>query len=301
MAEVVRGQRRGHRWHRIGHGLHADGPCTLEERLRGWALVLPESAVWTHLSAAEVRGWWLPNPLPHPVFAAVGPGDRHPQRRGLSVCRLRQPPQAVPIRGLQLATATETLVAAARDLTVLDLVPLADSALRSGDCTLDDLAEVAVSGRRGAAVLRSVLPLLDARSESAWESVMRVLHRAAGIPVEPQHQVLDGAGRFVARADLWVVGTRRLHEYDGEVHRDRSAHRSDLDRDRRLLDAGWQRYGYTAAEVLRGGPLLASVDAALGRRWDGSRLDRWRTLVDASWWGAGGRARAAARWPGIDC
>ena len=301
MVQVVRGELRGRRWHRIGHGLHADGPCTLEDRLRAWALVLPESAVWTHLTAAEVRGWWLPNALPHPVFAAVGPRDRHPQRRGLAVRRLQQPPQAEIVRGLRLASGRETLLAAAQHLAMLDLVPLADSALRRGDCTMDGLAEVAASGRRGAAVLRSLLPLLDARSESAWESVMRVLHRAVGIPVEPQHQVVDGRGRFVARADLWVVGTRRLHEYDGEVHRDRSAHRSDLDRDRRLLDAGWQRYGYTAAEVLRGGPLLASVDAALGRRWDGSRLDRWRTLVDASWWGPAGQARAAARWPERDC
>ncbi|CAA9296832.1 MAG: Aldehyde dehydrogenase [uncultured Friedmanniella sp.] len=297
MVELVRGERRGGRWHRIAHGLYADGPCTLEERLRAWALVLPPSAVWTHLSAAAVRGWWLPNALPHPVFAAVGPGDRHPQRRGLSVHRLQGQPTAEIVRGLRLASGPETLLAAARDLAVLDLVPLADSALRSGDCTLDDLTRTAASSRRGAAVLRSVLPLLDARSESAWESVMRVLHRAAGIPVEPQHPMLDAAGRFVARADLWVVGTRRLHEYDGEVHRDRIVHRSDLDRDRRLLDAGWQRYGYTAAEVLRGGPLLASVDAALGRRWDGARLLRWRALVDASWWGGSGRARAAARWP----
>ena len=301
MVEVVRGERRGRRWHRIAHGLHADGPCTLEQRLRGWALVLPESAVWTHLTAAEVRGWWLPNALPHPAFAAVGPGDRHPQRRALSVCRLQCSPEAEVVRGVRLASGSETLLAAARDLTVLDLVPLADSALRSGDCTVDDLALVAASGRPGSAVLRSVLPLLDSRSESAWESVMRVLHRAAGIAVEPQHRVLDGAGRFVARADLWLVGTRRLHEYDGEVHRDRRAHRSDLDRDRRLLDAGWQRHGYTAPEVLRGGPLLASVDAALGRRWDGARLVGWRQLVDASWWGAGGRARAGARWPDLGC
>lgn len=298
MVEVVRGERRGRRWQRIAHGLHADGPCTLEDRLRGWALVLPDSAVWTHLTAAEVRGWWLPHAVPRPVFAAVGAHGRHPQRRGLSVRRLQSQPEAEIVRGLRLATGSETLLAAARDLAVLDLVPLADSALRNGDVVVDDLAVLATSGRPGAAVLRSVLPLLDARSESAWESVMRVLHRAAGIPVEPQHSVLDGTGRFVARADLWVVGTRRLHEYDGEVHRDRAAHRSDLDRDRRLLDAGWQRYGYTAAEVLRGGPLLASVDAALERRWDGSRLARWRALVDASSWGAGGRARAAARWPG---
>lgn len=71
---------------------------------------------------------------------------------------------------------------------------------------------------------------------------MRVLHRAADIEVEPQRVIHDAAGRFVARADLWLVGTRRISEYDGEVHRDLATHRRDLDRDRRLAEAGWQRY-----------------------------------------------------------
>jgi hypothetical protein len=46
-----------------------------------------------------------------------------------------------------------------------------------------------------------------------------VLHRAAGIEVEPQKEIFDQWGRFVARADLWLVGTRRIHEYDGDGHR----------------------------------------------------------------------------------
>ena len=32
-------------------------------------------------------------------------------------------------------------------------------------------------------------PLLDARSESAWESIMRVLHQAAEISVTPQQEI----------------------------------------------------------------------------------------------------------------
>jgi hypothetical protein len=77
-----------------------------------------------------------------------------------------------------------------------------------------------------------------------------------------------------------------VHEYDGEVHRDLSVHRVDLARDRRLLETGWQRYGYTAAEVLRGGgAIIASVDGSLGRRWDPTRLARWRRLVAESRWG----------------
>ncbi|MBP2416793.1 hypothetical protein ACFFOM_15765 [Microlunatus capsulatus] len=296
MVEVVRGERRGQRWQRLAHGLHADGPCSPEDRLRAWELVLPPSAVWTHLSAAALRGWWLPADVPRPAVAAVARGERHPQRRGLVVLRLGEPPVAEQVRGFAVASAPETLLAAARDLAVLDLVPLADSALRTGDCSLAELTALGATGRPGAPALRRALPLLDPRSESAWESVMRVLHGAAGVAVDPQHVVRDADGRFVARADLQLVGTRRLHEYDGEVHRDRAVHRADLDRDRRLLDEGWQRYGWTAAEVLRGGALIASADAALGRSWDGRRLQAWRQLVADSWWGAAGRARAAARW-----
>ena len=174
---------------------------------------------------------------------------------------------------------------------------MADSALRSGHLDLAELSELAAGRRPGTRMLRRVLPLVDARSESPWESVMRVLHGAAGIRVEPQHVVRDAAGGFVARADLWLVGTRRLHEYDGEVHRDLDTHRSDLDRDRRLVEAGWQRCGYTAGEVLRkGGSIIASADAVLGRGWDPERLTAWRALVRASLYGPDGRTRARRRW-----
>lgn len=239
--------------------------------------------------------------MPKPVFAAVGARERHPQRRGLRLTRLEGSPTLELVAGLPVATAAETLLACARDLDVLDLVPLADSALRSGHCTSEELQQLATRTRRGAPMLRRVLPLLDPRSESPWESVLRVLHRAAGVEVVPQHVVLDTAGRFVARGDLWLVGTRRLHEYDGEVHRDPAAHRADLDRDRRLIEAGWQRCGYTATEVLRrGGSIIASADSVLGRRWDPDRLHVWRELVSRSLYGSAGRTRAAQRW-GTNC
>jgi hypothetical protein len=93
------------------------------------------------------------------------------------------------------------------DLGVLDLALMGDSALRLGHCTIDELAEAAAPRRRGAPMLRRIIGFLDQRSESPWESVMRILHQAAEIPVEPQHVVLDHWGRFVARGDLRIVGT----------------------------------------------------------------------------------------------
>jgi hypothetical protein len=58
---------------------------------------------------------------------------------------------------------------------------MGDSALRLGHCTIDELVLAAGQRRRGAPMLRRVIDLLDKRSESPWESVMRVLHLAADI------------------------------------------------------------------------------------------------------------------------
>lgn len=297
--EVVRGHPRRVGYERVAHGLHVRtaGPLDLVARLRALTTVLPSSAVFTHLTAAALRGWWLPHPVPHPVFLAVPLGERYPERDGIRVARLRTAPVAEAVAGLPLAPAAETLLALARDLGPLDVVPLADSALRLGDCTPASLAEVATGRRNGAPALRAVLPLLDRRAESPWESVLRVLHRAAEVEVVPQHVVRDDHGGFLARADLWLVGTRRIHEYDGEVHREKGQHRRDLDRDRRLVEASWQRCGYTAPEVLSGGArIIASADAVLGRPWEARRLRAWQALVAGSLHESATRTRLAGRW-----
>lgn len=258
--------------------------------------MLPDSAVFTHLTAAELRGWWLPASVAHPVFAAVDERERHPQREGLTMLRLARTGTADEVAGVRLATPAETLLTCAADLDVLDLVPLADSALHLGHCTMTDLVVAAGARRRGVRMLRTVLPLLDGRSGSAWESVLRLLHVSAGVEVEPQHEIRTSGGTFVARADPWLVGTRRIHEYDGADHRDGETHRTDLARERRLVDERWQRCGYTSREVLRrGGEIIASADAALHRPWHPGRLTAWRTLVAGSLYGSAGRRRVLNR------
>jgi very-short-patch-repair endonuclease len=199
--------------------------------------------------------------------------------------------------GLKITTPAETLLAAARDLGILDVVILADSALREGDVTLTELKIAACQRRRGAPRLRQVIPLLDERSESAWESVMRVLHVAADIPVEPQHEIFDEYGRFVARVDLLIKGTRRIHEYDGAVHREAETHRKDLKRDRNLILDDWQRLGFTSAHLRNeAAAIIRSVDTLLGRQWDNRRLQAWENLLNESMLRRPGRVRAFRRW-----
>jgi very-short-patch-repair endonuclease len=284
----------------MSHGLYVPKtpPRSLVDDLRAWSLVVPSTAAFTHLTAAELNGWWLPDAPPHPVFAAMRRTDPRPRRSGLYVCRHPNPyPMRITADGLKITTPAETLLACARDLGTLDVVILADSALRQKDVTVVELKIAADQRRRGAPKLRQIIPLLDPRSESAWESVLRVLHQAADIPVEPQYEIFNEYGRFLACADLWIKGTRRIHEYDGAVHREAEMHQKDLKRDRNLIMSDWQRFGFTSAQLLNeGAKIIKSVDSLLERPWDSRRLHGWEELLNESMLRRPGRVRALRKW-----
>ena len=269
----------------------------MHDELCAWSLVLPQDAGFTHLTAAELFGWWLPSSPPHPVFVAMRRSDPRPRRPGLLACRHPKSFALTLQDGLKVTTPAETLLAAARDLGVLDLVVMRDSALRLDQVTRVELEIAAAQRRRGAPLLRQVIPLLDKRSESAWESIMRVLQGAADVPVEPQFPVHDADGRFLARADFRVVGTRRLHEYDGADHRRPEVQDGDLKRDRALLAADWERYGFTSRHLLNeAATFIRDADQLLGRGWDSARLWAWEDLLNASMLRRPGRSRALSHW-----
>jgi hypothetical protein len=265
--------------------------------LRAWQAILPPTACFTHLTAAGVVGLWLPpTPANLPVLVSMPKSEERPRRGGLRVSRLTVPFEPLLVEGLRVAPMPEVLLACARDLGLLDLVVLLDSALRCGHCTLEDLEDVAGPRRRGAPALRAALRFADPRAESPWETVLRVFHVLCEVPVEPQRELCDEGGAFVARGDLWLRGTRTLHEYDGAVHRDRRTHVNDLARERRLVNAGWTRRGYTAADLL-GRPLvmLREADAALGRPHNPARVVPWVEALRDSAFTDIGRRRLSER------
>ena len=308
---MVVGRRRGSDWRRVGYGLYrrrtavatsatgvAGGPQ--EQRLgdlRAWQALLPPAGCFTHLTAAEVHGLWLP-PVPAelPVMACIPKGDDRVRREGLRVSRLTTRLSPVQVQGLRLAPVAETVLACARDLGLLDLLVLIDSAVRLGSCSIEELAETAAPRRRGAPALRQALALVDPRAESPWETLLRVFHVLCEVPVEPQFEVYDDGGVFVARGDLRILGTRTLHEYDGAGHRDRRTHVNDLARDRRLVNAGWMRRGYTSADLLgRAHLILREADAELGRLHDPRRLRPWLDALSGSLFTSTGSRRLLAR------
>ncbi|MBA3367951.1 MAG: DUF559 domain-containing protein [Geodermatophilaceae bacterium] len=265
--------------------------------LRAWSLLVPPGAAFTHLTAAALRGWWLP-PLPRdlPVFLAVPDAGWRPRRSGLHVTRHTSDIPYGWIDGLPISEPAEILLATARHLGLLDLVILCDSALHVGDVTLDELARAAAKRRRGAPVLRRALSMLDGRSESPWETLLRLLHTTCEVPVDVQAPILDEHGQLGARADLRIVGTRRLVEYDGAHHRDARQYERDRARDRWLQALGWVLYSYSATTVRRQPQLiLRDADQALGRPDDPGRLDTWYSLMQDSAFTAAGMGRFRAR------
>ncbi|CAN5267385.1 hypothetical protein BH20ACT5_BH20ACT5_13500 [soil metagenome] len=290
---VRRGRVRDRSWVRVSRGLYrprlAEPARTAD--LYGWQSLLPVTGCFTHLTGALVRGWPVP-PLPAdlPVFAAICARDSRPRRPGLVISRHPRPVEYDEIAGLRVARPAHILVGAARDLGLLDVLLLVDAALHRGECTLAELHQVAAH-QRGGPALRTALRYADGRAESPWETVLRLLHQVCDVPVEPQY----GIGPF--SADLRIVGTRRLAEYDGEVHRTADRHAKDLARERQLHRLGWQRYGYTSRVILHNGlSVLRDADEALGRPHEPERIRAWHRLLAESLFTPAGTARARGRW-----
>ena len=284
---------------RVGRGLHRPGePDAVLADLRVWSSVLPKNACFTHLTALQARGLWLPRlPVGTPVFASMSTDDHRLRRPEIRTLRHTSGVSWSLVDGVRVAEPAESVLVSSRDLSSLDIVIAADGALHLTGCGLEDLAALARSRRWGAPALRRVLPLLDGRSESPWESVLRVFHRCAGVPVDPQVELFDDAGRFICRADLLVRGRRWVHEYDGAGHRTAQAHAADLRRDRAMLAGGYVRRGFTATDLTTGAfATMRELDEALGRPWDPVRLLRWRRLLEPSTLTPAGLRRLARRW-----
>ena len=287
-------------WERVSHGLYVPTSASrdVEEMAAACAQVLPRESGFGHLTSAELRGWWLPNRVPpvHPgLMMASTRSQVHVQRHGMYVRRSEYATVEM-VDGLPLMTAGETLVELARDLVLVDLVPLVDCALATGAST-DGILAACRPRTRGAAALRRAVGLADPRSESWWESVLRLMHVLAGLgPVESQVEVTDPAGVFVARADLHLVGTNRYPECDGGEHRTVTRHLRDLGRDKSMSRSGLERFGYTTREISsQPGMIIRDAEDARALPHDPQRVRRWLGYATVSTLTGHGRARLLSR------
>lgn len=303
--EPIRGQRRCRGFRRVSHGLflHERDDLSADEEyrrdLRAWLALLPTDAVFTHVTGARLRGWTLPRlPEQVPVFAAVADEEARPRRPGLICSRLRRTiTKPTQLFGLPVDSAEEILLRCARDLGHLDLVILVVSALRTGDIDAQAMERVLASRRPGVVRLKAAWAASSVKLESPGEVVLYLFHRAIEVPVEPQVPIVDDQGRLLGVADLLVVGSHHIHEFDGAVHREKARHRADLRRDRGWASSPYVRRGFTLDDLLNHSLVtMHEIDRALGRPHVRRRHQRWQTLVRGSMYSEAGRERVMNRW-----
>ena len=151
------------------------------------------------------------------------------------------------------------------------LVP-ADAALRDGRLTAEDLAlAVEVVGQHpGIERAKAALPRCDGRHESPGETVAAWVLHHLGFRTVPQFAVpgseaLTPGGRGY-QADLGIVGTRVLVEFDG---RSKYASAQDLWDEKRREDEirslGWEVVRLTWADLHQPERVRALMTAALAR------------------------------------
>jgi very-short-patch-repair endonuclease len=203
------------------------------------------------LDAARDHGLTVLRPVPS-VHVVAGRGSTRTWP-GTVVHRRDVPPGGHPI-GL---VATLWSVAGCHPLATA--VSLVDEALRTGRCTLEDLA--VVGGPRWRLVLRAA----DARAMSSLESLARVevvgAVQGLGLTVELQVR-LRGVGSVDLLVDGWLVV-----ELDGSAfHADRAAHRRDRERDQVLSSHGYVWLRATFEDVVRSGGRLSELVVEVWRR-----------------------------------
>lgn len=300
----IRGEIRLAKLRRVSHGLGLVKKPDLSDQeewhrdLRAYLVVLPPGAAYTHLTAAQLLGWQLPKlPEQVPVFVAVTGNEPRPRRHGLICSRLVERESPVLRHGLPVERAEEILLRAARDLSLLDLLILLESALHLGHIDHDRMTAILASRRPGVRMLREAWNRATGKSHSGGETVLQAFHLVMEVPVRPQAEVYDERGRPIATADLHVLGTNYLHEYDGEHHRRKDQHQVDLRRERGLTASAYIRKGFVLDDLLNHPVVVMhEIDNALDRPHDLGRLRRWRKLVANSLYSEAGRARVMNRW-----
>lgn len=233
-----------------GVAVRAADADLLSVRTAAALAVMPAGTVATHLTAARLRGWWLPQTREGPVIVCTDGDAPHHDRRGVYVRRCAiSTRHRTTLRGIAVASAEWTIIELAETLSFIDLVIVIDSAIAAGDVTPESLRASLVPGRRGVRNLRKALLFCDGRSQSAGETALRLVHTLAGIGVEVQAEYRDHDGTLLAALDLRVRGTNYCPEYDGAPHREAATHRRDLRRERLLHRLGVRRAGFTVTEI----------------------------------------------------
>lgn len=258
----------GARFVQLHHGVWrlATTPSTPSLTTRAALLAAPTGSAISHVTALE---WMLdPESVRAPVHLSVH-GTLRGRIEDVVVHRRKHPFASRMVEGLPCLGPERTFVDCGVQLGLRGLVAAGDQLVRRGWTTVDRLIAYADEHHLDGVVrAREAARLVRPRVDSVRETDVRLLLAAAGMP-EPETNidVLDDAGRWVARGDLVLNPWKVLVEHDRWVHeRDARQRQKDHLRRERIQAAGWSLVVVTVQDFRRPVAIVARVHAAMVAR-----------------------------------
>lgn len=283
-------------WQRLHHGVHANAaldPTDPDVRIAAVAAILPPGAAisgWAGLrllgvTALDGRSGAGGRRL-LPVTVCVGrSGVLRPRPRVVLDRTPLADDDVTMVDGVPVTTAVRSCAYLAMNEPVERATAFIDASVRAGVAPLAPV-RLRLAGtvrRHGAPRARLVATLVDGRSASLPESVLKVVWVVeAGLPHPLVNRLLvDDWGQVLGEPDLLDPESALVGEYDGSTHRELSSHAWDNHREEGFEDHNlvvvratsldlWPR----RSELVR--RLLAGLRRGLAR--DRSR-DRWGVRV----------------------
>lgn len=197
-------------------------PSTPEERhlqlLLATAPRLGPDAVLSHATAALLHGMWAPAAdLDVVHFTTNARGGGHSSKRTHRYGAPISAAETIERGPYRVTSPARTVADCLRHYGWRFGFPIGDSALRLG-CRQEEISTLLdyYARRPGNEKARRLVPLLDRRSESAGESIVRGIFWQYGVPIPALQHEIRNCGVFVARSDFWWEDIRVVGEFDGE-------------------------------------------------------------------------------------
>ena len=227
-------------------------------RLATALALLGKRTAGSHRTAALIHGLDLLGRHPDDAVEVTRPREGTGSRTGRPGVRTHQAAlsaeHVVTRSGVRVTSVARTVVDVARTSPFRAGVVAADSALRLKQTCREELHSVTTACARWPGIQRArrVVAFADARSESVFESIARVIFDEQGLP-PPDLQVWVGdEDDLIGRVDFLWREHRTVAEADGAVkYADPARARAQLERDARLREAGFEVVHFSWHEITR--------------------------------------------------
>jgi hypothetical protein len=241
-----------------------------------YASRMPGHQVFSHWTAAVLLGLRLPEGYfwrrdgQARLDVAVRAPHRAPRRLGVRGHEIQSAVKLLTLaNGLRVTSPIETWIQLANELSVDDLIVMGDGLVsrNSPRATISELAAAVErsKNRTGIARLREALFWIRARTDSARETLLRLMIVRGGLPEPAVNAVIRNRfGAPIAHGDLVYEHARVLIEYDGTGHWDNARQFAvDIRRLDEVMEEGWRVIRVDKALMAQTATLLGKIRTAL--------------------------------------